>query len=276
VKRIAIAADKGGTGKTTTAVTLAHALALAGERVLLVDCDPRGDAGFHFGLEVQPGLADWLGGGAAQAVEVRGNLFVLPSGGPALAELDAQFATSGGLVELLRAAFDRVCDIDWIVVDCPAGAGMLSRAAIATCDVVVMPLATDYLSLSSARDACARLGTDGSLRLLGILPTFYDRQAPSAADPEAVLAALHAGPVFQARIGVSSALRDAPALRGTVFDCEPLSRAALDYARFANEVRAAATATLFHAQAVERALADASAAADPAPAEPAATDRPHP
>ena len=85
-------AARGGSGKTTTAVTLAHGLALAGRRVLLVDCDPRRDAALHFGLAPEPGLAAWLRNRPARALEVRAGLRVLDSGGAALEEFDTYWA----------------------------------------------------------------------------------------------------------------------------------------------------------------------------------------
>ena len=84
-------------------------------------------------------------------------------------------------------------------------------------------------------------GTNGTApRLLGLLPTFYDAGAPSTQDVDSVLAELHAGRVLQTRIALCDGLRAAPARRGTIFDCEPLSRAAFDYVSLIEEVRAAA------------------------------------
>jgi len=238
MRRIAIWAAKGGTGKTTTAVTLAHGLALAGERVLLVDCDPRGDAGLHFGLAAGAGLAAWLGGDDAEAVEVRPGLRVLRSGGAALAALESALATPDAGTRL-RTALAGVADTSIVILDCAAGSGALVRLALAAADEIVMPLAADYLSLASAEAALASLAPAGggpAPRLLGILPTFLDASAASAIEVEAVLAQLHSGRVLQTRIGIADALRDAPARRGTIFDCEPLSRAALEYAALVDEV----------------------------------------
>ncbi len=245
MRRIAIAAAKGGTGKTTTAVALAHGLALAGERVLLVDCDPRRDAGLHFGLRPEPGLAAWLCGRPARVTEVRAGLRVLDSGGEALADLELTLGTDPNEELRLGRALDAIRDVDYVVLDCPAGVGPIARAALRASHEVLVPLCADYLSLASAGLLLERIvhlrGTNGAApRLLGLLPTFYDADAPSAADVDSVLAELHAGRVLQTRIALCDGLRAAPARRGTIFDCEPLSRAALDYVSLIEEVRAAA------------------------------------
>lgn len=241
MRRIAIAAAKGGTGKTTTAVTLAHGLALAGQRVLLVDCDPRRDAASHFGLGARPGIAEWLTGRAAEAIAVRDGLHVLQSGGEALAALEPELVRAAATT-MLRRAFETVRDFDVAIVDCPAGWGALTRLGVAACGEVLVPLAADYLSLASAGVTLRGLAAipGAAPRLLGILPTFLDRTQASTADVESVLAELLAGRVLQTRIGVAEALRDAPARRGTIFDTDPLSRAAREYAELVEEVRASA------------------------------------
>jgi chromosome partitioning protein len=239
MRRIAIAAAKGGTGKTTTAVTLAHGMALAGARVLLVDCDPRRDAASHFGLAARSGVGTWLAGESAAVDPVRRDLSVLQSGGERLAALEPDLAPATQALRL-RRALDGLRDFDVVIVDCPAGWGSLTRLGVAACDEVIVPLAADYLSLAGAAATLRGIAAlpGAARRLLGILPTFLDRSLASAAQVESVLAELLAGRVLQTRIHVADALRDAPARRGTIFDTAPLSEAARDYAELVEEVRA--------------------------------------
>lgn len=245
MRRIAITAARGGSGKTTTAVSLAHGLALAGQRVLLVDCDPRRDAALHFGLAPEAGLASWLRGRPARAIEVRAGLRVLDSGGMALEELETVLGADGGEEYRLRRALDSVGDADVVILDCPAGFGPLVRSALRAAHEVLVVASADYLGLCAATSLLERMARlsgagDVPLRLLGVLPTLYDAKAPSAADVDALLAQHHAGRILQTRIALCDALRAAPARRGTIFDAEPLSSAALDFVQLTEEVLAAA------------------------------------
>lgn len=240
MRRIAIAAAKGGTGKTTTAVTLGHALALAGRQVLLVDCDPRRHAAVHFGLSRDAGLAAWLTGDRARAVEVRAGLHVLDSGGAALADLDLDLARSPEGELRLRQALAAAVDLDYVLLDCGPGTDALARAVLRAADEVLVPVGADYLSLAAVEPLLEMLAAltspAGEPRLLGLLPTFYDAAQKSAAEVEAVLAAHHPGRTLQTRVRTCDALRSAPARRGTVFDSEPLSDGAADYARLLEEI----------------------------------------
>ena len=239
---LAVAAVKGGTAKTTTAVSLAHALALAGRRVLLVDCDPKRHAALHFGLPLDGGVAALLRGESALAVEVRAGLQLVDSGGAGLAAIERGLDHELGGAEPLRQVLESAaCDVDYVLLDCPPWMGPVHRAALLACDEVLLPVSADYLSLASARpllQLVQSLPAERRPRLLGLLPTFYVPDAPSAAQVEAVLREAFAGHVLQTRIHLSEALRAAPAQRGTVFDSDPLSRGALDYALLATEIEA--------------------------------------
>lgn len=238
MRRIAIAAAKGGTGKTTTAVSLAHALALAGNTVLLVDCDPRRNAALHFGLPAEPGLGAWLAGRPARAVEVRAGLRVVDSGGEALVRLEGR----ADLPSRFTRALDAVHDADFVILDGATHLGAVQRAACRAADEILMPVGADYLGFASVGPSLAafRRADRETPRLLGLLATFYDPTLASARDVDAVLAEHFGSQVLQTRIWNSEALRAAPALRGTVFDSDPLSRGAHDYALLAEEIAARA------------------------------------
>ena len=241
MRRIAIAAAKGGTGKTTTAVSLAHGLTLAGRRVVLVDCDIRRHAALHFGLASGPGVAALLDGGSAAAVEVRAGLRVVDSGGPALGEVEMRLADDAADNSRLRQALACVRDADYMLLDCPPSMGPMQRNALLACDEILLPVGADFMSLLGARqtlDAIRDLPAPGGTRprLLGLLPTFYDAAAASVVEVEAALRNSFAGQVLQTRVHFSDGLRAAPALGGTVFESDPLSRGALDYALLTEEI----------------------------------------
>jgi chromosome partitioning protein len=245
VRITAIAAAKGGTGKTTTAVTLAHAFALAGRRTLLVDLDPRRQAALHFGLAPTGGLAAWLGGGSAHAVEVRPGLRVLDSGGTALVRLELHLHEPPSDLERIRAYLRSVENVDEILLDCGPSCGPMQTAALLAADDIILPVGTDFLGLASAtamRDEIRSLRRrdGGSPRLRGILATFYEPGSPGAEQTDAVLAERFAGGVLRTRVRRSESLRAAAAFRGTVFETDPVSEGALDYVLLAREVLAPA------------------------------------
>jgi chromosome partitioning protein len=240
MRRIAIAGVNGGTGKTTTAVTLAHALALAGRRVLLVDCDPRRHAALHFGLAPDGGLAAWLCGARSRAVEVRRGLRVLDSGGQALAGVQLRLARPNA-PDKLRNYLASVHDVDYLLLDCSPASGPQQSVFLLAADEIVMPVAPDFLGFTTATaalDDIARLRThDGKVpRLLGVLATFHDPNSATASEVDAVLEACFSGRMLRSRVRRSEALRVAPAKHGTVFDIDPLSDGAQDYALLAEEI----------------------------------------
>ncbi len=244
MRRIAIAAAKGGTGKTTTAVSLAHALVLAGREVLLVDCDARRHAALHFQIAPERGLTAYLQGGRARAVEVRRGLRILDSGGAALAQLEAHLGGWPGGEEKLRRAFEGSLEADFVLFDCPAHFGPLQRAAIRAAGEILLPASCDFLGLASVEPAlaaieAARKEADAPCAVR-LVATFADCGSPSAHEVEAGLVERFAEQLFQTRIRICDSLRAAVGRRGTVFDSDPLSRGAHDYAFLAEELLASA------------------------------------
>jgi chromosome partitioning protein len=244
VRRITIAAAKGGTGKTTTAVTLAHALALAGHQVLLVDCDPRRHAALHFGIVPERGLTAFLQGGRARAVEVRRGLRVLDSGGADLQQLEAHLGEWPRGEEKLRRSLATITDADYVLFDCPAHFGPLQRSAVHAAEEILLPLGADFLGLASLEPALAAIAAarpnNEASRPPRILATFCDVGLQSARDAEAKLAEGFPSQLLQTRIRTSESLRAAAGHHGTVFDSDPLSRGAHDYAFLAEEIAALA------------------------------------
>lgn len=240
MRRIAIAAVKGGTGRTTTAVSLAHALALSGRQVLLVDCDPRRHTALHFGIAAERGLSAFLQGGRVRAVEVRRGLRVLDSGGPALEQLETHLGEWPRGEERLHRVFAGMTGADYVLFDCPAHFGPLQRSAVHAADEVLLPVSADFLGLASVTPALLAIamlrGQVEAARPTRLLTTFADLSLASAREAEARLAEEFAPRLLQTRIRASDSLRAAPGRHGTVFDSDPLSRGAHDYAFLAEEI----------------------------------------
>jgi len=242
VKRIAIASAKGGTGKTTTAVGLAHALSLCGLRVLLVDCDPRRHAAMQFGLPADPGLAALLQGGEANATEVRPLLWIVDSGGDELLQLEPALVTTSPRDCLWTRALRSMSGLDVVVFDCPPAPAAVQLHTVFVSDLVVIPVASDAFSLEGCQTLLRSLerawGDEAREKSLAVLPTFYDPASESTRLFDTQLQPWRSTKVLQTRIRPSDSLRCAATRQRTIFEDAPESPAARDYLCLAEEMRA--------------------------------------
>lgn len=233
---LAIFNHKGGTGKTTTSVTVAAGLAAKGQRVLLVDTDGQGNVAVSFGLQTEKTLYHVLVMGLdphEAIVEVRPNLHVLPSNETLAA---AELFLAG------RQRRDRVLDsrlsalraeYDSIVVDCSPSLSLLNQNALVFADGVLCPVACDYLSLVGVRQVLRTIKQVNRLlshpvRLWGVLPTLYDSRARVCVEAYDTLRQ-HFGDRCLPPIRVASRAKEAPSQSQTIFEYAPDATAAKDY-----------------------------------------------
>ena len=185
-KRIAITSQKGGCGKTTVALNLALALAERGSRTLLVDLDPQGGVGHALAKPDTQfiGLAEVLmqqasADGATLQTQLP-ELAILPRGSldPVdVCEYEQSLARPGTLAEVLEGA-ER--GFEFVILDTPAGVGMVTRAALAVADFVLIPAQGEPMALRTISQVLrvvehVRSHENPTLQLLGILPTMVDR-----------------------------------------------------------------------------------------------------
>jgi chromosome partitioning protein len=236
--RIAVFNHKGGTGKTTTSVTLASGLAARGLRVLLVDTDSQGNVGVSLGVKPEKNLYHVLVMGLRPtdaAVQVRPNLDVIVAN-ETLAAAELYLAGRQNrdriLRERLAPAFDAY---DAVVVDCSPSLSLMNQNALVVADGIVVPVACDFLSLVGVRQVIKTVKNVNSLlrhpvQITGVLPTFYDARARICRDAVDALKE-HFGDRVLSPIRSATRLKEAPAQGKTIFEFAPESNAAEDYAR---------------------------------------------
>ena len=223
MRSIALANQKGGVGKTTTAIHLAHGLALRGDRVVLVDLDPQGNA-----LVALQGMR---GAAAADSGAFRGVCAGLWS----LGSFDAE-APDSGFLEGLRSQIDAM-EADWLVVDCPPRMDAWGRAGLQLCQQVLVPVQAEFLAMHGLSQILATLeSAKDSCRLLGVVATMVDTREQICNEVVASLRAHLKEVVFETVILRDSALVEAASHGVSVFQYAPGSKAAFCYGELIREV----------------------------------------
>jgi chromosome partitioning protein len=241
MRKIAIMTSKGGTGKTTTVINLAHCLALSGKRVLVIDCDSQANVSMAFDVKPQKGLAELITTGDVDIVKVRPNLFIVDSGGKRLVESELVLARQEDRETRLQRVLNRLVGCDFVICDCPPTINLININALNFCDQVIIPVSMDFFACEGARKTLSlideireRIGH--SVTVLGLLATFFDRRTRISQRTYDQLVEQYGQLVLATRIRINTQLKEAQEKYQTIFEFAPYSHGALDYFLLAKEV----------------------------------------
>ncbi|MEM9839692.1 MAG: ParA family protein [Pseudomonadota bacterium] len=248
---LAIANQKGGVGKTTTAINLSTALAAVGETVALIDLDPQGNASTGLGLAQSDRTGttyDVLLGDASLGEVLAGTTV------PRLSVAPAGMALAGAEIELiddprrhykLRDAIDALVaekpDLTYIIIDCPPSLGLLTVGAMTAASAVMIPLQCEFFALEGLTQIMRTIETvrarlNPELELQGVVLTMYDKRNNLSADVEADVRAHLGSKVYRTAIPRNVRISEAPShgKPALLYDLKcPGSQA---YVRLASEV----------------------------------------
>ncbi len=245
---IAIANQKGGVGKTTTAINLAAALGQHQKRVLLADLDPQANSTISFldPGEIEFSIYDLLTNRELSLNDVirptnTPNVDILPSR-ISLAKLEGQLVGQLDAPFRLKDTFDNIkLDYDVIIIDTPPTLGLITVNALVAASHLIIPIQSSYFALEGTDDLLDTIGRikarpNPELEVLGVVVTLHDRRTTLSRDIHDQICQVFGDKVFETTISKSVRLEESPAYRESIFSFAPQSSGATEYNNLCEEV----------------------------------------
>ena len=243
MRRIALVNQKGGVGKTTTAVNLSDAISRLDRKVLLVDMDPQSNATLSLGVaffEQQNTVYSVLSGKAPEPVEITPNLHLLPSSID-LAGAEMELANAIGRETILKDQMSTLQGYDFVLVDCSPSLGLLTVNALSFVNEIYVPMQCEFLALHGVSllmrtIELVKRRLNPALEIKGVVPCMYDVRKGLARETVAEIERFFGNRVCKSRIRTNVRLAEAPSHGQTIFEYAPDSNGAEDYMALAREI----------------------------------------